>query len=159
MEEDIYDITPIPDFPYEPDALFWLSLLAFLILFALITRTLSKKRYHAKFKANPLLLAKAELRKLNSKERLKPIDLAKVSRTLKRLIETQSSLELSTLSPDQLNSLCNEVNDPTLEDLIKILITLDLARYASTFDTEQIRDQLVEITKIIEELDLGDKGV
>jgi hypothetical protein len=122
-----FDITAIPHIPWQPGRLEWMFLMAALALLALAAY------YRNRPPAQPmrvtivdLLLKDIELAaKMHS-----PDDIQRLSHLVRRVIEYLSNVEISSMSPGELESLSRSATPPSLSESLRCLAELEASVYA-----------------------------
>ncbi len=127
-QEDIYDITDIPYFPYEPGFVAVLVLMLLVVVFALIL-FYWRKRFHAKLGVSDLYqqlqleLAGLEFQQLDKNR------LGFISTVLRRFLSLCEGKDYLNLSPHELKHSAELDTDSKKKTILLLLHELELSRF------------------------------
>ncbi len=138
--EDIYDITSIPEFPYEVGMTEWLVLLAVAIAALLLVINIGKRRRSAAL--DPVDLVMTELKVVTAKEHITKTELARIMLLVKRLLGSKLNMPFAEMAPDEARRILLSLNNEH-ESLANLMADLDNLKYTPSEESvpsERIRN-------------------
>ncbi len=129
-----FDITPIPHIPWQPGRLEWLFLLAGLALFALAAY------YRLRPRTEPMRVTIIDLLLKDIEQTAKvrsPDAIQRISHLVRRVIEYLSSVEISSMSPGELEVLSRSATPPSLSESLRCLAALEASVYAPPSELQE----------------------
>lgn len=155
MQEDIFDISDIPVFAYEPSAWAWLFLLGIVALALIFSIWLKQRR--AKFKLRIYDIAQIELKEIANSSRLDSRQLSRFSLIVRRLLGAILHKQVSSFSYQELSQLQAELTQQSQKEIISALLRLENYKYsAEEIPTQEFLQALNTTAKHIESLKLDE---
>jgi len=143
-----YDITPIPTIPWVPGWLAWLVLLA-----ALAIGVVSALGRHARLRrtrrgdvVDMLLSEISSVAHLSHND-----DAERLSHLVRRVVTYLSGIELSSLSPHELEAIATTASSPALQQTLFHLSQLEVGVYAPPNAQDSLPQVAQQLTRVLHE--------
>lgn len=134
-----YDIAPLASSPFAPSALAWSMLFGILVSMVVLMIRFSKKPRtpHVELKARTISILRALDAALLGSEAAQAV--AQASLALKRFIAMSSTLDLDTLTPDEIIALSGGNFAAQTRELLGLVATLERQKFSPLLSIDDAR--------------------